>query len=369
MNKYMLIASILALSGCLTTPEISEPGRSATTAAPATTGGETTTTETPGHAQHTVDNTTEDQSKPRSARAERATGQTDDAEMANIEAWIDDACPRGLGPAIWSRCVQRERAAVNAGLPTTDGLPTDIRAWIDDACPRGLGPAIWSRCVQRERTAVNAGLPTTDGLPADIRAWIHEACPRGLGPAIWSRCIRRELNAVSAGLPTRGSSSGDRAHATPGSKTEKRTAERATPPASTQATSGETDEHVAEVPPEPPKDPAPHLPKPENGERWLCGDAWDMLFPTMGEPIIVLTRESPRDQATGTGKIAVGGVTHESHFKIEGISRRWDWNFNDEENGALDTFVINGDGSGAYYDFRGVKGSTGPSEILECMQG
>ena len=57
-------------------------------------------------------------------------------------------------------------------------------------------------------------------------------------------------------------------------------------------------------------------------------------------------RESPRDQARGTGKIAVGGVIHKTDFQIEGISRRWDWN--DGE----DAIVIGPSGQGGYYDFR-----------------
>ena len=365
MRKHMLIASIVALSGCLTTPQISEP---AGPGAPATTGGKITATETPRHTQQGAENGVEDQSKLRSAGAEHAAGQTSDADTAKINAWIDEACPRLVGPASWSRCVERERKAVNAGLPSTEGLPADIRAWIDEACPRLVGPASWSRCVKRERRAVNAGLPSTEGLPAEIRAWIDEACPRLVGPASWSRCIRRELNAVSAGLPS-GGSSREGAHATPTNNAGESTIERSATPAPTQAESGETNERVAEVPPKRPKDPAPQLPKPENGERWLCGDIWKTLLSTLPEPTIVLTRESPRDQASGTGRIAVGGVIHETHFEIQGISRRWDWNFDDEENAALDTFVIKSDGSGAYYDFRGITGSTRPSEILQCVQG
>ena len=90
------------------------------------------------------------------------------------------------------------------------------------------------------------------------------------------------------------------------------------------------------------------------------------------ESTIVLTRESPRDQARGTGKIAVAGVTHDTHFEIVGINRRWDWNFDNEAGGALDTFIIRSDGEGAYYDFRGVEGantSTGPREFLQCVEG
>ena len=92
----------------------------------------------------------------------------------------------------------------------------------------------------------------------------------------------------------------------------------------------------------------------------------------MPEATIVLTRESPRSQARGTGKIAVAGVIHDTHFEIVGINRRWDWNVDEQAGGALDAFVIKNDGGGAYYDFRGVEGaqtSAWPRELLQCVQG
>jgi len=157
------------------------------------------------------------------------------------------------------------------------------------------------------------------------------------------------------------------------------TSERGKTRAATLAGSRATNEGVAEEPAQPPKDPAPHLPKPKNGERWLCVNnmsAWflDLINEEMMEmpkSMIVLTRESPRSQARGTGKIAVAGVIHDTHFEIEGINRRWDWNVDEQAGKALDALVIKNDGGGAYYDFRGVKGvqtSTWPRELLQCMQ-
>ena len=373
MKKHMLIASMVALSGCLTTPQISEPSRPA---APATTRGGITATETPRHTQQAAEIGIVEGTRTHSAGAKDAQEETADAQTAEIDAWIGDACPKALGPALWSSCVQRQAHAIEAGLPSTEGLAADMRSWIAEACPRTLGPALWSSCVQRQINAVNAGLPSTERLAAEMRGWIAEACPRTLGPALWSSCVQRQVNAVNAGLPSTGRGNTSTARPSPANVEESATTRRETTPATGTETVAE-DELEPRAPSRPPRDPAPHLPEPKNGERWLCGDgmsSWVLDRIRDGEmetpnSTIVLTRESPRHQARGTGKIAVAGVIHETHFEIEGISRRWDWNFDEEENATLDTFVIKGDGWGAYYDFRGVKGSTTPSELMECVQG
>ena len=382
MTKYALLTSILVLAGCVTNPEKPTIAPPAATTTPATTAGEITKIESRSGAKRTPDSNEPQATQTHRAAAQRTDNDAVNAETAKINAWIEDACPRLLGPASWSRCVRRERNAVNAGLPSTKGLPADIGAWIEDACPRLLGPASWSRCVRRERNAVNAGLPNTKGLPADIRTWIDDACPRLLGPASWSRCVQRELRAVDTGLPNTGRGSTETAHTAPANTREESTTGRVetTPPrpAGTVA----RDESELKAPSGPPNDPAPHLAKPENGERWLCVDAWDGLWSALlssiedgkgapPEPTIVLTRETPRDQAKGTGKIAVAGVIHETKFEIEGVSRRWDWTFEGRWSTALDTIVIERDGSGAYYDFRGLgwlETSTKASEHLRCVQ-
>ena len=120
---------------------------------------------------------------------------------ADDQAWIEDSCPRALGPASWSRCVGREVDAVNRGIPDIAGLAVSDQAWIEDSCPRVLGPASWSRCVGREVDAVNRGIPDIAGLAVSDQAWIEDSCPRVLGPASWSRCVGREVDAVNRGIP------------------------------------------------------------------------------------------------------------------------------------------------------------------------
>ena len=115
---------------------------------------------------------------------------------ADDQAWIEDSCPRILGPASWSRCVGREVDAVNRGIPDISGLAVSDQAWIEDSCPRALGPASWSRCVGREVDAVNRGIPDISGLAVSDQAWIEDSCPRALGPASWSRCVGREVEAI-----------------------------------------------------------------------------------------------------------------------------------------------------------------------------
>ena len=68
----------------------------------------------------------------------------------------------------------------------------------------------------------------------------------------------------------------------------------------------------------------------------------------------------------------MAGVIHKTEFEIEGVGRRWDWTFEGRGNTSLDTIVIDNDGSGAYYDFRGLgwlETSTRASEHLRCAEG
>ena len=277
MTKYALLASILVLAGCVTNPEKPPPPPPAATSA-----GGITTIETFSSAKRTPNS-----DDPQDTQTQRADDAVN-AETAKIDAWIDDACPRLLGPASWSLCVRHQRNAVNAGLPSTKGLPADIRAWIEDTCPRLLGPASWSLCVQHQLQAVDAGLPNTGRSSA-------ETAHTGPANARGENTIRR----VETTPPT---------------------------PGGTMATV----DPEPKAPSRPPEDPAPHLPNPKNGERWLCVDAWHGLWAAVLSSIedgkdlpleltIVLTRETPRDQAKGTGKIAVAGVIHKTEFEIEGV--------------------------------------------------
>ena len=118
------------------------------------------------------------------------------ARPADDQAWVDDSCPRNLGPALWSRCVQRQVDALSRGMPDISGLAASDQAWIEDSCPRNLGSALWSACVQRQVDAVNRGMPDISGLAASDQAWIEDSCSRNLGPALWSGCVQRAVEAI-----------------------------------------------------------------------------------------------------------------------------------------------------------------------------
>ncbi len=220
-----------------------------------------------------------------------------------------------------------------------------------------------------------AEAPDSTVLSAEERAWIEQACPRGIGPAMWKRCAERNLEALKAGT---GNPTPTKSAANAGLQSTKGAgvgAVRAQPVPATRGEGGTIAETtsttvrsvvaVSEQVPKLPKDPAPHLPKPADNERWLCTSSIFGEGPER-EPSIVLTRETPRNQPEGLGKVAVAGVVHEAVFRVEGVSRRWDWNTYD------DAIMIGPDGSAAYYNFRGLglfETKAKPSELLICVQG
>ena len=169
-------------------------------------------------------------------------------------------------------------------------------------------------------------------------------------------------DAATAGLPsTRGAGAeATRARPMPPTYDDRFTTVETTPTTARNAAP------VREPEPKAPKDPAPHLPKPSKGERWLCADYGfaASLIATV-DPDIVLTRETPRNEAEGRGKVAVAGVVHETVFRVVGVNRRWDWN------GGKDAILIKPGGLTAYYDFRGLGPleKTKPGGVLSCVQG
>ena len=297
---------------------------------------------------------------------------------AEDRAWIEQACPRGIGPASWKRCAERSLEALKAGMPNLAGFSAEDRAWIEQACPRGIGPASWKRCAERSLEALKAGMPNLAGFSAEDRAWIEQACPRGIGPASWKRCAERNREALKATTGSRTPTESTRYATKADLQSTKGTgvgAARAQPVpatgkeevtiAETTPTTARSAAAVSEQVPKLPKDPAPHLPKPADNERWLCTSAIFGAGPER-EPSIVLTRETPRNQPEGRGKVAVAGVVHEAVFRVQGVSRRWDWSTYD------DAIVIGPDGSAAYYNFRGLglfETKAKPSELLTCVQG
>ena len=114
--------------------------------------------------------------------------------------------------------------------------------------------------------------------------------------------------------------------------------------------------------------PELHLPKPEDGERWLCKDGFDAIYGLGPEydPSIILTRETPSHEPYGYGRVSVAGVVHDALFSVSGVNRRWDWN------DYIDAIVIEPGGDGGYYDFRLMEDGEDTVKVrqtLECVQG
>jgi len=93
-------------------------------------------------------------------------------------------------------------------------------------------------------------------------------------------------------------------------------------------------------------------------EKWECKD-----FLADGWKTVLVTATVDSGRASGT--ITVAGVTWYTDFEVQGFNRRWD--FGPKTDPALYAFVINPDGTGAYYSFETAK-ETKPSMFMECRQ-
>ena len=95
-------------------------------------------------------------------------------------------------------------------------------------------------------------------------------------------------------------------------------------------------------------------------EEWRCFSTSDFFRENV---LVRLTREMKRGVDLGSGEVSVAGVTHDARFEVAGIDRRWDFGGDMQY-----AFVIQPDGSGAYYDFSTVEdgGRTGPSQQFGC---
>ena len=116
-------------------------------------------------------------------------------------AWLDDSCPRSLGPSLWRSCMNREGAALaSPSNSQLNHLAERQKRWLAQACPHSIGPSLHRRCVERETTALVApGWPDVDTLPTDQRNWLLKSCPSSLGPSLWRRCAEREMAALRRG--------------------------------------------------------------------------------------------------------------------------------------------------------------------------
>jgi hypothetical protein len=115
----------------------------------------------------------------------------------DAQQWVNQSCPRSLGPSIWSSCVMREVAALRSGIPDMSNLNAENQSWISASCPSSLGPSVYRSCVRREIAAIEAGMPALSDLSKEQRAWLQQSCPSSLGPSVYRSCVRRERAALT----------------------------------------------------------------------------------------------------------------------------------------------------------------------------
>lgn len=115
------------------------------------------------------------------------------------QRWLDQTCPRSLGPSLWRSCIDRERAALTRADPSKlSSLPASSQQWVANSCPKSLGPSLYASCVQREVEALQKpGWPSMSHLSASDQQWVTQSCPPSLGPSLWRSCAAREIAAIS----------------------------------------------------------------------------------------------------------------------------------------------------------------------------
>lgn len=97
----------------------------------------------------------------------------------------------------------------------------------------------------------------------------------------------------------------------------------------------------------------------------MGGEVWDCTSPYGTEVIVSATV----GDGLLEGKVEVAGVTHNAEYKVQGFVRRWNFGLASDLSWEY-TFVINPDGTAAYYDFRGVKpgDKTSSTMSFNCRQ-
>lgn len=132
--------------------------------------------------------------------AHRVQAQSLEARISNLpqahKAWVNRACPKTLGPFLWSRCVTREADALSRGLPDISHMKPANREWLQRSCPGSLPPSLAINCLNREIQALDAGLPDISTLPSEKRARIQQVCPQVLPPSLYRSCVNREMGAA-----------------------------------------------------------------------------------------------------------------------------------------------------------------------------
>ena len=97
--------------------------------------------------------------------------------------------------------------------------------------------------------------------------------------------------------------------------------------------------------------------------KWQCFATSDYNKTTA---LFTLTRV--RSGSGEFGEVSVAGTTYSASFRIAGLNRRWNFGYDESEDGYPYAFVIKPDGTGLYYDFSTTSdGTASPRDFFECL--
>ena len=114
----------------------------------------------------------------------------------STQNWLEQSCPKYLGPSLWKNCMEREMQALSKGIPDVNTLSSEDKDWIEQSCPTYLGPSLYKNCMEREKNALKQGMPSLAGLSSSSKQWVLDSCPRYLGPSLYRSCLQREITSL-----------------------------------------------------------------------------------------------------------------------------------------------------------------------------
>ncbi len=276
---------------------------------------------------------------------------------SDSRSWVEQSCPKLLGPSSWSRCVNNEISALNSGIPDISKLTNEEQDWVKSSCPKLLGPSSWSRCVNNEISALNSGIPDISKLTNEEQDWVKSSCPKLLGPSSWSRCVNKEISALkgSVGLISKSAPNVNpplyqkKEITAPEPKAARtlilggRKFKEDTPGEFTSwkcsgyFVGGKTLVELGQIPSDYLKQRSDDSKKIDDFIKWLGFILYD---------------------GTNTGDIVL--------YKRRGLNHRWDWG----SEGDTYAFIIEPDGTGIFYDFSNAKKGekVGADTVYKCRK-
>ena len=78
----------------------------------------------------------------------------------------------------------------------SESMSQENKNWLNQSCPKSLGPSLWKNCINRESAALGSSTPNIESMSQENKNWLNQSCPKSLGPSLWKNCINRESAAL-----------------------------------------------------------------------------------------------------------------------------------------------------------------------------